>query len=110
LSDEHRPQLRRSTPSPRFDATYGQAPSGYARELETGRRCNHPSGGVGGGSQTEVSWWLEGPAAIPANCSPAELARANEVGRRDPEAVLSTVPGACFLRHWGRGDRHGRRH
>ena len=47
LSDEHRPQLRRSAARARFDATHRQAQSGHAGELETGRRCDHPAGGVG---------------------------------------------------------------
>ena len=47
LSDEHRPQLRRSAARARFHAAHRQAQGGHAGELEAGRRCHHPAGGLG---------------------------------------------------------------
>ena len=74
LPDEHRPELRRSAARPRFDAADGQAQSGDAGELETGRRRHHPSVGFRRRGQTEVSGRLEGAAAVSAHRSPAEVA------------------------------------
>src|SRR5271155_2696659 len=86
LPDEHGPQLRRSAARPGFDATYGQAQSRHARELEAGRGCNYPAIGVGRGSQTEVPRRLEGSAALSADCSPTEVDHATDVARCEPEA------------------------
>ena len=74
LSHEHRPQLRRSAARPRFDATHGQAQSGHAGELETGRRRDYSPGGFGRRGEAKVSWRLEGPQALPPDRSSAELA------------------------------------
>jgi hypothetical protein len=66
--------VRVSAASRRFDATHGQASSGHAGELETGRRWDHFAGDVGGRSQTEIARRLEDDPALPADCSPVEVA------------------------------------
>ena len=43
LSDEHRPQLRRSAARARFHPAHGQAQGGHAGELEAGRGRDHPA-------------------------------------------------------------------
>ena len=73
LSDEHRPQLRRGAAGPRFDPAHGQAQGVHAGELEAGRRCHHPAGGVGRGGQAEISGGLEVAQAVFAHRPPAEV-------------------------------------
>ena len=73
LSDEHRPQFRRSSACGRFHAADRETQSGHAGKLESRRRRDHSAFGNGRRSQAEISERLESAASLPANCSAAEI-------------------------------------
>ncbi len=115
LPDEHRPQLRRSAARGRFDAAHRQAQSGHAGELEAGRRRDHPPRGFRRRSQAEVSRTAGNRPGLICGSFPSRTdcraihEPATRMVRSDPQAILSAVPGARFLPHRRRGDRHGSR-
>ena len=64
LSDEHRPQLRRSAAAPRFLPAYGEAQGGNPRELEAGGGRHHRAGCLRCRCQAGVPWRLEGAETV----------------------------------------------
>ena len=72
LPDDHRAQLRRSSPGARLHAVDGVPSSGHPGELEGRRRRDHRPRGLRRSCPREVSGRLAGSEALPAPGRPAE--------------------------------------
>ena len=74
LSDEHRPELRRGAARARFHPAHCETQSSNAGELEAGRRCHHPAGGIERRGAAEVSGRLEVAQAVSAHRPATQVA------------------------------------
>ena len=80
LSDEHRPKLRRDSAAARLVPFDGIAQGRDARELEAGRRRDHPACSFGRGGEEDLSRGLEVAAALHPNRSAASVTLISDRG------------------------------
>ena len=93
----------------RFNATHGQSQSSHTGELETGRRCNHPRRRF---QTMRPNRYIPAAGKHPGLiCGSFQIRRRipqRRLAQLDLQAVLSAVPGACFLLYWRPGGWHGK--